>query len=907
MVHQPTFITKVARTCIDLVITNQPNLILSTEIHPSLHTNSHHQVNYTKVHLKCPPPPPYERRLWHYGRANIEAIQKSISDYDWENALGLLSHDPDLQVDHLDEVFLNVAKNFIPFEDKKIHPKDPPWITQALKSLYTNYKKKYKKFAKKNFPPDEKQQIDDLKSEYTTLVETEKDKYLKRLGNQVSNPKTGQKKYWSALKKLLNKNITSVIPPILQQNIFITDANEKCNIFNNYFKEQCRTIATSSTLPTLVRTTNLTLNSVNFSQNSIIEHIKKLNVNKAHGHDEISIRLIKMCNNAIAKPLFIIYKNCISKSYFPKKWKKANVVPVHKKNERNLVNNYRPISLLPIWGKLFEKIIFDNLYTYIFQNGFISDKQSGYRNGDSTIKQLLSITHEIYRAFDANEEVRAVFLDISRAFDRVWHEGLIHKLKKLGVDGDMINILTSFLANRMQRTTIDGKYSEWAEIRAGVPQGSILGPILFLIYINDIIEIIDSDVRIFADDTFIFRKADQHSSTALNRDLENITKWAFQWKMLFNPDISKQAIEVIFSNKNTKSVHSPLIFNGIPVKLADDTKHLGMTLDCKLLLNKHIDTKLAKARQGLGIMKQLKKWVSCTVLESIYKLYVRPHLDYGDMIYDVATPNKQSIFNQDNTNSLAKKVECIQYEAARIVTGAWKSTSRTKLYANLGWESLSDRRTLRKLCLLFETLQNNFPNYLIALINNQKFTASSRYYEKTLLKSIPCRINRFRSSFLPSVIEDWNKLEVEIKCSKSKVIFKNKLLNKARPKKCSYFGLRNNDKVRYITLLRLELSPLRAHKYRYNFEDTSDPLCVVCKATEDTKHYLLHCKSYRLTRVSLMQEVSSILGFNISTLPNGRIISILLYGSETLQAEKNLIILNHVTTFIEKSKRLDTF
>ena len=189
-------------------------------------------------------------------------------------------------------------------------------------------------------------------------------------------------------------------------------------------------------------------------------------------------------------------------------------------------------------------------------------------------------------------------------------------------------------------------------------------------------------------------------------------------------------------------------------------------------------------------------------MESIYKLYVRPHFDYGDMIYDVAIPNKYSIFNQENPNSLAKKVESIQYEAARVVTGAWKSTSMAKLYANLGWESLSDRSTLRKLCLLFETLETKFPNYLITLINNQKFTASSRHHDKPLLKSISCRINRVRSSFLSSVIEDWNKLEAEIKYSKSKASFKNKLLNKSRPKKCSYFGLRNNDKVRYLTMFK---------------------------------------------------------------------------------------------------------
>ena len=147
----------------------------------------------------------------------------------------------------------------------------------------------------------------------------------------------------------------------------------------------------------------------------------------------------------------------------------ANVVPVHKKNEKNLVKNYRPISLLPISGKILEKLIFDNLYKYIFENNFISDKQSGYRKGDSTIKQLLSITHEIHKAFDSDHEVRAVFLDISKAFDTVWHKGLLFKLKRIGIEGDMISIIESFLSDRKQRVIIDVKFSEWTDVQAGVP------------------------------------------------------------------------------------------------------------------------------------------------------------------------------------------------------------------------------------------------------------------------------------------------------------------------------------------------------------------------------------------------------------------------------------------------------
>ena len=159
------------------------------------------------------------------------------------------------------------------------------------------------------------------------------------------------------------------------------------------------------------------------------------------------------------------------------------------------------------------------------------------------------------------------------------------KLKQIGIEGQALDIVKDFLTNREQRVVIDGQFSEWAPITAGVPQGSILGPLLFLVYINDITEVISSDIRIFADDTFIFRTADSDSTRLLNNDLEKITDWAWKWKMLFNPDISKQAVEVIFSNKKDTSVHPPLIFNGIPVKLVKETKHLGMILDSKLSYN----------------------------------------------------------------------------------------------------------------------------------------------------------------------------------------------------------------------------------------------------------------------------------------------------------------------------------
>ena len=814
-------------------------------------------------------------------------------------------HHPDEQVNHFDEIILNIAKNFIPCEEKVFYPKDPPWLTKACKDFYNNYRRKYKRFVRRGCPQPEKAHIDDLKTEYSNLVQKEKDRYLQSLGSAVSDPRTGQKKYWTALKKLLNKKVSTIIPPILYNGNFITDIKEKCDTFNEYFKNQCTLVETTSTLPPLTRSTNLKLSNVDFSVDDITKHINKLNINKAHGHDGIPVRIIKLCGNSVSKPLYIILKNCISKGYFPKKWKKANVIPVYKKKERNLIQNFRPVSLLPICGKIFEKIIFDSLYPYIFGNNFINDLQSGYRKGDSAVKQLISITHEIYKAFDDSKEIRAVFLDISRAFDKVWAAGLIFKLKRIGIEGDMINILISFLADRKQRVALDGVCSDWADISAGVPQGSILGPILFLVYINDLIEVVSSDIRIFADDTFIFRIVDQYSTEVLNADLKNISIWAHQWKMLFNPDMTKQAVEIVFSRKRKKSHLEPLVFNGIPVKKVDETKHLGLILDNKLNFESHLEEKLAKARSGLGVMIQLKKWVSHMVLETIYKLYVRPHLDYCDIVYHTATIGT-SIFYLENSNSILKKVESIQYEAARIVTGAWKGTSMKKLYDNLGWESLSDRRIMRKLYIFFETLDNKFPRYLYNTLKEKEYTPNSRLFNKKLLKTIPCS-KPYKLSFFPSTILDWNKLEAGIKEAKTKHIFKNKLLNKIRPKRSPYFGLQNNDKVRYITMLRLGLSPLRAHKFKYGFQDTSDPFCLVCESTEDTEHYLLHCKSYSLSRTSLMYRVSEIIQTDISTLPKRTMVSILLFGMEGMTLEENCCILNYVVDFIEKNKRLDTF
>ena len=277
--------------------------------------------------------------------------------------------------------------------------------------------------------------------------------------------------------------------------------------------------------------TQARLQSFDLNEDEILKIIRALNVNKAHGHDGISIRMIKICDKSILKPLLILFQNSTKLSCYPDIWKKSNIIPAHKKNDKRLVNNYRPISLLPIFGKIFEKIIFNRIYVFLLKEELLNPIQSGFRPSDSCINQLIAITHEIFEAFDCNLtlEVRSVFLDISKTFDKVWHKGLLYKLKCMGISQEIHKLLENYLSSRFQRVVLNGQTSSWRPILAGVPQGSILGPLLFLIYINDLPNELKSNAKLFADDTSLFTivKDENESANVLNNDLLLISKWAF--------------------------------------------------------------------------------------------------------------------------------------------------------------------------------------------------------------------------------------------------------------------------------------------------------------------------------------------------------------------------------------------
>ena len=294
--------------------------------------------------------------------------------------------------------------------------------------------------------------------------------------------------------------------------------------------------------------------------------------------------MIKICGKSICKPLQLIFSQFIDTGSFPLEWKNANAVPVHKKGDKQFSENYRSVSLLPIYRKILERLIFNDMFRFLIKNNLISSNQSSFKPVDSCINKLLSISHKIYKSFDDGFEMRGVFLDISKAFDKVSYNCIIFKLKQNGISGKLLSVLSDVLEDSKQRVTLNGQVSSWTGNNSRVPQGSNLCHFHLLVYINDLADGLSSNAKLFAVDISLFSGTFDVGTSAnkLNNDLYQINKLTFQWKMRPNPGPSKQAQEIIFSRKTKKISHSSLrLHNGIASQTPCQ-RHLDIFLDARL-------------------------------------------------------------------------------------------------------------------------------------------------------------------------------------------------------------------------------------------------------------------------------------------------------------------------------------
>ena len=452
----------------------------------------------------------------------------------------------------------------------------------------------------------------------------------------LSNTDTGPRDWWKTLKHFIKPNNTTSIPPLCKDDIVHTEEADKASWMNDFFVEQTILDESNATLPPNIDPPDNNLNSISTSPHEVESILKSLQLGKASGPDEISNHILKKLATPLSSPLSNLFNFSLATGKVPLLWKEANVTPIFKKDDPSVVSNYIPISLLSAVGKVLEKVVHKHLFNYIRDHEILSALQSGFIPGDSTVNQLVDIYNTFCKSLDEGKEVRAVFCDISKAFDRVWHRGLLFKLESIGVSDSLLSWFKSYLADRKQRVVLPGAVSAWKYIKAGVLQGSILGPLLFLIYINDIVVDIHSSIRLFADDTSLYIVVDnpQQAANLLNADLAKIHLWASRWLVSFNPSKSES---MTLSRKQNKPLHPPLNMAQLNINEVTSHKHLGLIFSDDGSWHEHIDHIKAKSWFRLNIMRKLKFQLDRKLLEIMYTSFIRPLLEYSNVVWDNCT------------------------------------------------------------------------------------------------------------------------------------------------------------------------------------------------------------------------------------------------------------------------------
>ena len=733
MVTEPTR----KENILDLFITNNDSRILKLKIIPGI--SDHDGIVYVEADISPIIYKEKPRKIHMYKRADWEGLRDHMSKFcNTFITLNATTND-DASTNQLWDSFkteLNASINkYIPSKVVK-RRNGLPYVNKEIKHLM---KKRDKLHAKK-----------DLRyREIKHLVQRKlREAYWKYVEDMITPTDAtdnyqASKRFWSLFKH--SRTDSTGIPSLKYRGQTVADPRDKANLLNNTFYSAFSSPTINSNLPKETCSPYPDMPEIHITTNGVASQLNNLKPYKAAGPDAIRPKVLKELSQSIAPILQIIFTKSLQSNQVPDDWKQALITPVFKKGDRDCPSNYRPISLTCICSKLMEHIVTSNMIKHLEQHNILYYLQHGFRHGRSCETQILELTTTLQANLNDRMQTDLIIMDFSKAFDKVCHTKLLTKLDYYGIRNNTLKWISCFLNNRKQCVVVNGTQSSYLPVLSGVPQGSVIGPSLFLIYINDLPEYVDSTVHLFADDTVMYLTVHNEDHCAqLQRDINQLEIWENHWSMNFNPD----KCELLRITRKRTVIEQQYTLHGKVIKEVNTAKYLGVHISGDLKWNHHIGKITSKANRTLGFVKRNLRVKSCTLRERAYLSLVRPQLEYCSSIWD---PRK----GVENNGS--HRIEMVQRRAARWVMSNFDpKASVTDMLDSLGWRSLEQRRVDSRLCLMYKLAYN-----LIPLSHKDQLRPPrrrSRHVHELSFLPLLCSTTSHRLSFFPRTISQWNSL-----------------------------------------------------------------------------------------------------------------------------------------------------
>lgn len=645
-----------------------------------------------------------------------------------------------------------------------------PWISKGILKSYRTKRKLY--HAKlRNKTPDSITKYKNYSNKLTRLKEAAKTLHYRNLFNSSTN---NSKKTWKLINDVIKyrKNTTNSIDKIIDSNNKVNkDSKQIGNVLNNYFANIGTKLGNSCPSPKQDPTYNTRYIMDSFflkpvSITEVTKLINQLDSNKSTGPFHIPHKFIKIGKKYIAPILTDIINNCFQLGIFPNALKYSTVIPIHKSGDKRLPNNYRPISLTSAFSKILERCLHSQLISFFNLHDIIHPNQFGFQQGISTEMAISKVYQELAENMDEKETTCAIFLDLRKAFDSVNHKILLMKLHQYGVRGLPLKLIEGFLNHRTQSVFVNGILSDSEEVTCGVPQGSVMGPLLFLCYINDLPLVSSFSTSLFADDACLIMSSSSpsHLQCKVNQELTKISAWLSLNKLCLNYD---KTVFLCLTKKRQK----PKLEIEIDDKLLKEkhhTKYLGIVIDKDLTWEAHISYSANKASKGCWALSNLRKYVDTHTLKTVYFSLVYPYLHYGITSWgSLGIDGDRWV-----TDCHLKKLEIKQKRALKIITYNPIDTPSTPLFSYLKLLKLKDIYKLKMATEVKRIIDNDLTNQynLNFTYNIHDYNTRSSATKKLGTPSVHTNIGI--SSFKFQATKIWNQLPENFK-SKSSQSLKN--------------------------------------------------------------------------------------------------------------------------------------